>query len=1283
MLGSYVFDIRAIINGYIMKRAEHICFRVRVFTHRRVFVEVRAIGLGLLSLTALPLLFACGGGGKSAPPDDKDNIPPKLENSMLKEEKTQNGVVLKANFSEPIQLKDSTKIYLFRITDGNGEPLICEELVAEQARIITYNGSEILVSFKPDGASTYKIVFGTNSIADREGNLFVASSEEGESTDPIRPNGSPTFVEGLSSKVELPENTREAGIFRATDEDKSDKISYSLRGMDGDEFEIDADGRLTFREAPDYETRSVYKVTIVVTDVAGAKAEHALEITVTDENDNTPKFASEVSDSVSVEENTKEVGNFRATDEDRGDVLRYDFSGDDGDLFEIDAATGVLAFVERADYESPSDRGGDNVYNLTITVSDGTNTVSHALKIMVTDENDNTPKFASEVKSSVSVSENTKEVGNFRATDEDRGDVLRYDFSGDDGDLFEIDVATGVLAFLERADYESPSDRGGDNVYNLTITVSDGTNRVSHALAVTVTDVNDNAPKFADDVEAKLSIAEGASEVGIFVATDSDSGDVISYSLSGDDSDKFKIDELGKLTFGAAPDFESPSDRGGDNVYSVTITASDGTNMDRHVLAVTVTDVNDNAPKFAEDVKTNISIAEGASEVGIFVATDSDAGDRISYGISGDDSDKFKIDELGKLKFEIAPDYESPTDIGGDNIYNVTIVASDGTNTATHALSVTVTDVNDNAPKFANDLATTKSIAEGTTEVGTFVATDSDAGDRISYSIRGDDSDKFKIDELGKLTFGTAPDFESPSDTGVDNVYNVTITASDGTNRDTHVLVVTVTDVNDNALKFANDLATTKSIAEGTTEVGIFVATDSDAGDRISYSISGDDSDKFKIDGSGKLTFGTVPDFESPSDTGVDNVYNVTITASDGINTVSHVLAVTVTDVNDNTPKFADDVKAEISIAEGTTEVGIFVATDADAGDRIIYSLSGDDSDKFKIDGSGKLAFETVPDFESPSDTGVDNVYNVTITASDGTNMDRHDLKVKVTDIDDDLGVPPEFVSGLEGNKKVFENTKSVGVFTATDEDEGDKIEYSLSGADKDIFEIGLNGSLSFKIKPDYELPRDYGGDNKYNVSIIATDIKGNNAEHTLEIEVRDEMSETLRGTKGDDTLGGGVGNDELYGESGADRLFSGEGSDLLYGGLGDDKLEGGSGNDIYIFSLSSVGKEGKDMIKEVSGDDVIQLGVSEGEGENFDLSSVIFELSGNDLKISYGGGTILVVSWNDEDSRVERLNYYESYEDDVVLTTFYDLDKQVFTSNAKTLSDLVSGVSYDDYLLD
>ena len=146
-----------------------------------------------------------------------------------------------------------------------------------------------------------------------------------------------------------------------------------------------------------------------------------------------------------------------------------------------------------------------------------------------------------------------------------------------------------------------------------------------------------------------------------------------------------------------------------------------------------------------------------------------------------------------------------PTDTGADNVYEVTITATDnGTPamTATQALIITVTDEDEphanNAPVFAGGATNTVSYAENaTTVVTTVVVTDGDAGQTVALMLSGADSTLFSLTPAGVLTFNMAPDYEVPTDTGMDNMYEVAITATDnGTPEMTamQALTITVTD---------------------------------------------------------------------------------------------------------------------------------------------------------------------------------------------------------------------------------------------------------------------------------------------------------------------------------------------------------------------------------------------------------------------------------------------------------------------------------------------------------
>ncbi|MEM1159559.1 MAG: Ig-like domain-containing protein [Pseudomonadota bacterium] len=112
-----------------------------------------------------------------------------------------------------------------------------------------------------------------------------------------------------------------------------------------------------------------------------------VEITINGEND-APKIVSGAA--FSLVENTTAVGTVLAEDIDTSDVLEFSIiGGADADLFEINASTGALNFIDAPDFEAAIDTGGipdDNVYEVEVSVGDGDETDTQVISVTV--END-------------------------------------------------------------------------------------------------------------------------------------------------------------------------------------------------------------------------------------------------------------------------------------------------------------------------------------------------------------------------------------------------------------------------------------------------------------------------------------------------------------------------------------------------------------------------------------------------------------------------------------------------------------------------------------------------------------------------------------------------------------------------------------------------------------------------------------------------------------------------------------------------------------------------------
>ena len=190
--------------------------------------------------------------------------------------------------------------------------------------------------------------------------------------------------------------------------------------------------------------------------------------------------------------------------------------------------------------------------------------------------------------------------------------------------------------------------------------------------------------------------------------------------------------------------------------------------------------------------------------------------------------------------------------------------------------------------------------------------------------------------------------------------------------------------------------ATTVTVDENDTAVATLTATDTDTDTaQLTWSIpaaGGVDGDAFSLTEAGELTFATAPDYETAADTDEDNVYEVTVQVSDGVNATTAALEVTVADV---APGLAGPATANHPEGKRGLRIAAYTVADGDT-----WSLTGDDAAKFTITG-GFLRFVDPPDHENAADADTDNVYNVTVEADDDTTTETTDVAVTVTDGDE------------------------------------------------------------------------------------------------------------------------------------------------------------------------------------------------------------------------------------------------------------------------------------------
>ena len=366
------------------------------------------------------------------------------------------------------------------------------------------------------------------------------------------------------------------------------------------------------------------------------------------------------------------------------------------------------------------------------------------------------------------------------------------------------------------------TDATGRAQTTLTLGTTSGTNTVTatvtHAgrtLSVTFTAEAGGPPTFTS--AATFSVAENTTAVGTVVATDADTQDsVTGYTITGGvDSAKFAITNAGVLTFAAAPDYEAPGDlvsttpvnAAGNNEYIIVVTATSGTGARiqtaTQTLTITVTNVTELPGKPGPPTVTAAPTTPTSLSVSWTAPT------KPGPAITAYNLQYRKNNEVNWTTATYAGTETSTTLTGltAGTPYDVQVMAKNADGDGPWSNSGSATTATNAAPAFTS--ASTFSVVENTTAVGTVVAADADSADSVTgYEITaGADSSKFAITNAGVLTFAAAPDYDNPGDVlsaipanaAGNNQYIVVVTATSGTGARIQTaiqtLTITVTDV--------------------------------------------------------------------------------------------------------------------------------------------------------------------------------------------------------------------------------------------------------------------------------------------------------------------------------------------------------------------------------------------------------------------------------------------------------------------------------------------------------
>ena len=571
-----------------------------------------------------------------------------------------------------------------------------------------------------------------------------------------------------------------------------------------------------------------------------------------------------------------------------------DAAAADAAAFAIDKATGQITVAQKLDFESrgPADetKDRDGKYVVVAMVTDPSN-LDDTIVVVITAEDMNEDPVLSgrpeltinEIDSSDEDAANPDFVGNsvppaeptptvnvYNVVDEDRRAATeRWDLEGEDKDQFQLIGEVGrTLVFRNQPDYENPADADGDNVYKVTVVTFDGDGgRGEFDVCIAAMNINEEGKITLRDEDDNELVQPYAQETITADLTDPDGGvtDVVwVWSRAQLDPPGTGADTRNPITPAATNATYTPTNADTSYFLHVMVTYMDAKNEDPDdtddrtaevTAAHAVLEVADlkRAPAFPDD-DTEVEVAENSPSTtyvgeAIVPAVDPDRGTTLIYTLEGDDAKFFALatwdhdndvdtEEIVTRQIVVAQPLSREVEAGDPmmwdsvdldheddmkNTYTVELKASDGALDDTITVTITVTDRNEapsvpmaatgavttptnNAPEFQDAGGTaittdTREVAENTaadTAIGAPVeATDADAGDTLTYTLGGADAASFDIDSAtGQIMVGADPlDFETPVDADGDNAYEVTVTASDGTNSATIDVTITVTDI--------------------------------------------------------------------------------------------------------------------------------------------------------------------------------------------------------------------------------------------------------------------------------------------------------------------------------------------------------------------------------------------------------------------------------------------------------------------------------------------------------
>ncbi|XP_077182634.1 protocadherin Fat 2 isoform X2 [Paroedura picta] len=899
------------------------------------------------------------------------------------------------------------------------------------------------------------------------------------------------------------------------------------------QFNIDfKTGVLTVISQLDYESVTKHAFTVRATDTAlGAFSEAVVEVEVEDVNDNLPAFSQMVYNASVPEGGPAQtpVVQISATDKDSGRnrLISYRILEDSSNttkFFNVDASTGQITTSQALDYEA------NHQFHFKVKATDhGMPPLSSEALVIVTvlDINDNPPKF-SQLQYEANVSEMATcghIVIKVQAFDSDSRDTSRLEYmilSGNNNRHFTINSTSGTVSTLNRCKKDLES------FYNLRVSASDGVFKTTVPVYINTTNVNKYNPSFQRDVYEAV-LAENAkigTKVIELLAIDPDDGPygTVDYTIINKlGQEKFAIDNNGHIETLQKLDRENSTER----VIAIKVMARDGGGKVAYcTVKIILTDENDNPPQFKAyeyvlSVQSNMSKGSPVIQV---LAYDADEGINADVIYSVDSM----VDVIAKDVVEIntatgvVKVKESLSGLENRTV-NFKVKAEDAQPPHWNSVvpvNLQVVPKEVSLPRFSEPLYTFSAyedLPEGS-EIGLVRAV---AEDPVIYSlVKGTTAESnkdgvFALDkQTGSLTIQKAMDHEKMK------WYQIDVSAH-CSHQDTDLVSLVsinihVKDVNDNKPVFDADpyrAFVMENMPAGTTVIQV-TASDQDTGSdgEVTYSLAlelGHVQELFTIDSeTGWIT--TLKELDCE----VQEIYQFYVVASDhGRKVQLHsqaLVEVTVTDENDNAPRFTSEIYkgSVIENAEPWQMITTLRTTDADISEQnkqvTCYITEGDALGQFSVD---QMDREWRIFSKRPLNREDTEKYLLRVVASDGTFQTSTEVEILVLDDNDNSPECKQTPYRGEVSEDAFPGFSVLKV-SATDADVGSngQITYSLHGPSSEDFRLDSHtGELTTSMLLDRELKPEY------QLVAKATDGGGRFCQADIIIDVEDMNDNTPR----------------------------------------------------------------------------------------------------------------------------------------------------------------------------